>query len=268
MELTVRGKSVYAATGGVAFDPARPTVIFLSGAALDHTCWSLQSRWFAWHGFGVLALDLPGHGRSAGPALTSVDDMAEWLGEVIAETGVRDVMLVGHSMGAAVALEAARRNPGVVTRLALLGMAEAIPVHPALLSDALERPERAIASMTDWGHGPTGHIGGNPAPGMWMMGGSTKLFAAADEGVLHNDLKACDDWKSGPETAAHIHCPVLFILGERDRMTPARSARKLAAAIPGSHAEVIAGAGHMLMSEAPDAVLDHLKAFATEPATA
>ena len=66
MLLQVDGHGVYAATGGMPFDAARPTVIFLHGAGLDHTCWQLASRWFAWHGHSVLAVDLPGHGRSSG----------------------------------------------------------------------------------------------------------------------------------------------------------------------------------------------------------
>lgn len=263
MQISVKGRDIFAATGGTRFDPKLPTVIFIHGASLDHSCWPLQSRWFAWHGYGVLAIDLPGHGRSAGPALESVDEMAECIVDLLEAVGAVRPVLVGHSMGAAVALEVAARLGDGAGKLALLGVSEAIPVHPALLADALERPEQACLSMTAWGHGPAGHVGGNRAPGMWMMGGAVRLFGAAAAGVLHTDLKACDDWKTGPQAAGKVTCPTLFLLGGRDRMTPARSARKLAAMISGSRVQVIDKSGHMLMNEAPDETLDALVAFVT-----
>ena len=72
MEFTVEDRAVYAATGGRPFDDKLPTVVFVHGAGLDHTVWALQTRYFAHHGRGVLALDLPGHGRSEGPLLDSI----------------------------------------------------------------------------------------------------------------------------------------------------------------------------------------------------
>ena len=77
MRLIVNGIETYAATGGSAFDPARP-VVFVHGAGLDRTVWVLLSRWFAHHGSSVLAPDLPGHGRSAGALLGSIAAMADW----------------------------------------------------------------------------------------------------------------------------------------------------------------------------------------------
>ena len=74
MQLTVDGHKVYAATGGRSFEPAKPAVIFLHGAGCDHTVWQLPARWFAWHGSSVLAVDLPGHGRSEGPPLGRIAD--------------------------------------------------------------------------------------------------------------------------------------------------------------------------------------------------
>ncbi|MEQ9199926.1 MAG: alpha/beta fold hydrolase, partial [Rhodospirillales bacterium] len=163
MLISVKGRVIFAATGGTAFNPDLPTIVFIHGAALDHSCWPLQSRWFAWHGYGVLAIDLPGHGRSPGPALSSIDEMADCVVDLLREAGCKRPVMVGHSMGAAVALEVAARLGDDAGKLALLGVSEAIPVHPALLADALERPEQACLSMTAWGHGPAGHVGGNRA---------------------------------------------------------------------------------------------------------
>src|ERR1700724_2509761 len=69
MQLSVNGIDTFVANGGREFDTSQPTIVLLHGAGFDHTIWALHSRWFAHHGFGVLAPDLPGHGRSSGTAL-------------------------------------------------------------------------------------------------------------------------------------------------------------------------------------------------------
>jgi pimeloyl-ACP methyl ester carboxylesterase len=107
MELQLRGRRAYAATGGRGFDRDLPTIAFLHGAGMDHTVWALQTRWFAHHGRNVVAFDLPGHGRSEGPSLGSLPEMAAWLLEALAALGADRARLVGHSMGALVALAAA-----------------------------------------------------------------------------------------------------------------------------------------------------------------
>ena len=107
MKLTVNGREAYAYTGGKPFDPALPCVVFIHGALNDHSVWTLLARWFAHHGFGVLAVDLPGHMRSAGPALASVEAMADWTLALLDAAGVKQAALAGHSMGSLIALEAA-----------------------------------------------------------------------------------------------------------------------------------------------------------------
>jgi pimeloyl-ACP methyl ester carboxylesterase len=72
VKLEVQGREAYAYTGGKPFDAALPTLVLIHGAVNDHSVWTLLARWFAHHGWGVLAPDLPGHMRSAGPALASV----------------------------------------------------------------------------------------------------------------------------------------------------------------------------------------------------
>ena len=117
------GQTAYAYTGGRVFDASLPTVIFIHGAQNDHSVWALQSRYLAHHGFGVLALDLPGHGRSGGAALSSVEALAAWVLTVMDAAGVRKACLIGHSMGSLVALETWHMAPDRVDKLALLGTA-------------------------------------------------------------------------------------------------------------------------------------------------
>ncbi len=261
MELNVDGRTVYAATGGRPFDTANPAVIFVHGAGMDHTVWQLPARWFAWHGRSVLAVDLPGHGRSEGPVVGSVPELAQWLGRAMDAAGIERAALVGHSMGGAVAVEAAAALPERITHIALLGTAAAIPVNAALLETAREAPERAYQMMTAWSHGPAAKMGGHPVPGLWMTGGSLALFARNAPGVLHADLAACAAWTSGREAAARVRCPALVVMAAGDIMTPPRNGAELACLIPGARTHTLSDCGHMLVAEDPDATLDALIGF-------
>jgi pimeloyl-ACP methyl ester carboxylesterase len=258
MLLTVEGREVYAGTGGRPFAPERPAMVFIHGAGLDHTCWQLQSRWFAWHGWSILAVDLPGHGRSAGPPRESIPDLVSFIEALLASAGVTKAALVGHSMGAIVALETAAKAPSKVSHLALLGIASAMPVHPSLMKSARENPPAAYDMMTGWCHSPPAKLGGNTAPGLWMTGGSRALLGHGQQGALAVDLEACNAWKSGPEAVAKVQCPTLFLSGENDVMTPARKAAELAKFVAGAKSIMLPRAGHMMMSEQPDATLDAL----------
>ncbi|TMJ74151.1 MAG: alpha/beta fold hydrolase [Alphaproteobacteria bacterium] len=261
MDLKVDGRKVHAATGGRPFESGKPAVVFLHGAGCDHTVWQLPARWFAWHGHAALAVDLPGHGRSEGPPLASIGDMGRWVGALLDAAGVRQAALVGHSMGAAAALEAAVLMPERVTRMGLVGTAAAIPVHRDLLAAAKEEPERAYQMMTAWAHGTAAKLGGHPVPGLWMTGGTLALFARNRPGVLHADLEACHAWKSGPEAARKVRCPALVIIAANDIMTPAKAGQELARLVADSRSITVQNCGHMLPAEAPDAVLDALIDF-------
>jgi pimeloyl-ACP methyl ester carboxylesterase len=259
MELLVEGRKAFAATGGRPFDPAGPAIVFVHGAGMDHTVWALQTRYFAHHGRSVLAVDLPGHGRSDGPAPSSIEGYADWLAALIAASGAAQAALVGHSMGALAALAAAVRHPAKVRALALLGVAARMPVHPDLIAAADANDSLAFELVTAWGYGKPAHLGGHKAPGLWMLGGGRQLLARAAPGVLANDFRACDAYQTGAEAAARVACPTLFVLGAVDRMTSPKAAQPLVEAIKGAETVVLPGAGHMMMVEAPDATLAALR---------
>lgn len=261
MELTVDGRKVHAATGGKDFDPALPAVIFVHGAGLDRTVWALQTRYFAHHGYGVLAVDLPGHGKSEGPPPDSIPAMGDWLAALIDGAGLRQAALVGHSMGSLVALECAARHGGKVRALALVGAAAAMPVHPDLLDAAGANDRSAYDAITYWGFSRPAQLGRDQAPGMWMVGGGVELLAHGPAGVLHNDLAACAAYKSGLESAARVTCPVRLILADQDSMTPLKRGKALADAFHEAETIIVPQCGHMLMAEQPDAVLDALIGF-------
>jgi pimeloyl-ACP methyl ester carboxylesterase len=265
MRFELAGSATYAYTGARAFDTAQPTVVFVHGAALDHSVWALQSRYFAHHGSNVLALDLPGHGRSGGTPLPSVAMLADWIIAALDAIGVERAALVGHSLGSLVTLDAAGRYPGRVTRLAMLAPSVPMPVSDALLAAARDDANLAYELITGWSFSEAHKLGGNQQPGVWMTGVAMRLMQRCAAGVLYADLLACREYATGLTAAAAVRCPALIIAGERDQMVPARNARSLAQALPDVRTLTITGCGHSLMAESPDAVLDALRTFLLQP---
>jgi len=261
MKLDVDGREVFATTGGTDFDPAKPAVIFLHGAGFDRTAWRLQTRWFAHHGRSVLAVDFPAHGRSAGPALDSIAAMADWTARVIDAAGLKTAALVGHSMGALVALDCAARHGDKVRAIGLCGVATEMPVHPEMLESARVNTLKVEELMTFWGIGNALHKGGMVSPGLWLRRESLAVLSANQPGVIHSDLAACNAYKDAPARAQSVKCPTVLVLGDGDLMTPAAKAKPLAAAIAGAKTVVIPNCGHFMMVERPDETLEALKAY-------
>jgi pimeloyl-ACP methyl ester carboxylesterase len=261
MLLNIGGRQAYAYTGGKAFDAGLPAVVFVHGAQHDHSVWVLQSRYLAHHGYGVLALDLPGHGRSEGPPLESIEALADWVVAVLDAAGVKAASLVGHSMGSLVALEAAGRAPARIAKIALVGSAFPMRVADPLL-DATRDDEPLAQDMVNiWSHSTHAAKPSNPGPGFWIIGENLRLMQRIKPGVMHVDFRACNAYSGGAERAAAVRCPTLFVLGDRDMMTPPRAARDLQAAIPHQRTVLVKASGHNLMGEQPDAVLDALRTF-------
>jgi pimeloyl-ACP methyl ester carboxylesterase len=259
MLLNVNGTEIFAATGGRDFDPTLPAIMLLHGAGFDHTTWALHTRWFAHHGFAVLAPDLPGHGRSSGNPLPTIADMADWTAALIAAAGATQARLVGHSMGSLIALETAARHPAKVSGLSLIGTAATMTVGPDLLRAAEANDQAAIDMVSIWGLGFQAELGGSLAPGLWMHSGAQRVLEKCRPGVLFNDLSACNAYQGALAAAATITVPTTLILGERDMMTSAKAGKALAAAIPNAKTIVLSGAGHMMMVERPDELLAALQ---------
>ena len=83
MKFKVNGVEVFASTGGRPYDKKKPLIIFVHGSGLTHMTWVLQTRYFAFHGYSVLAIDLPGHGYSEGPSLKSIEEQGNWISDII-----------------------------------------------------------------------------------------------------------------------------------------------------------------------------------------
>ena len=261
---------LYAYTGGKAFDPALPTIVFLHGGEHDHSVWILQSRYMAHHGYGVLALDLPGHMRSAGPALTTIESMAEVIAAALKTCGAERLLLVGHSMGSLIALEVAALLGDRVHGVVLIATASPMRVSDALLDATQRSPPQAMDMINVWSHSASiaafDRKPSNPGPGFSNVWGNLRLMQRVAQrngsDVLHADFAACNAYRNGVQAAADLSCPALFVLGAFDSMTPARSAKPLVDACKTCSVVTLPGSGHSLMAENPDGVRDAVQRFA------
>ncbi len=261
----VLGQRAYAYTGGKAFSADKPTVVFIHGVLNDHSVWILQTRYLAHHGWNVLAVDLPGHGRSAGSAPASVAEASDFVLAFLDRMGVAKAALVGHSFGSLIALHTAAAAPERVTHLALVGCAFPMRVSPALLQDSLAEPERAIALVNVLSHSTMAPPPSALGPGTWLHGGSRALMRRTlrtwdGDNNFHVGFKACDSYDGGLQAMAAVQCPTLFVLGYQDQMTPPKAAEALVAQAKNSSVARLS-AGHQMMTEAPDACLMALTVF-------
>ncbi|MDF1484049.1 alpha/beta hydrolase [Ramlibacter sp. H39-3-26] len=265
MDVIVNGHKTFCYTGGKPFDPAKPTAVFIHGVLNDHSVWILQTRYLAHHGWNVLAIDLPGHGKSAGEPPATVEDAARFVIALLDAAQVGQAALVGHSFGSLIALEAAAQAPARVTHLALVGTAFPMKVSPALLEASLHQPLQAIDMVNTFSHSMLAPPPSMLGPGTWLYGGSRALMRrvlASNRrvNVFHAGFKACDSYTDGEAAMEKVRCPVLFVLGTGDQMTPPRAAQPLIDRARQSRVVRLA-AGHQLMGEAPDGVLFALRDF-------
>ncbi|MEW5879440.1 MAG: alpha/beta hydrolase [Pseudomonadota bacterium] len=263
-------EGLYAYTGGKAYEAARPCIVFLHGAQHDHSVWILQSRYLAHHGYAVLALDLPGHGRSRGPAEPSVEAIADRVARSLAPLANPRFLLVGHSMGSLVALELAQRLADRVAGVTLAATAFPMRVSDALLAATRDDPPAAMDMINVWSHSasiaPFSVRPGNPAPGFSVVWQNLRLMQRIARvngaGVLPTDFAACNAYARGLEAARALRCPALFVLGAADQMTPPRAAQPLAEAIADKTVVTLPDTGHAMMAENPEGVRRALESFA------
>ena len=264
MNLIVQGYPAYAYTGGKAFDPSLPAIVFVHGAAFDHSVWQWQSRYFAHHGHSVLAVDLPGHGRSPGNFRSTIEEYAEWIAGLLDAVALPQAALVGHSMGSLVALETALRHAPRVTKLALVGSSAPMPVGDAFIAAAREEEPVGLDMEAVWGHSRGSQLASSAVPGASLLSASRRLNARSKHGALHAALNACNGYRPDAKKLAELRVPTLVVGGRRDQMTQFKAGKALADAIPGARFEAL-DAGHSMMSEAPRELLAALRAFLTTP---
>ena len=279
MHFNVNGYPLFAYTAGKAFDMAKPTVVFIHGVLNDHSVWILQSRYLANHGYNVLAIDLPGHGKSAGPCPRTVQDAAHSIIALLDAAGLQQVALAGHSWGSLIALHAASLAPARITHLALLGTAFPMKVSPALLDGALNTPQPTIAMVNTFSHSTLAPPPSALGPGTWVPGGSQALMRRTlagslartpPENVFYLGFAACNNYFEAFEALAQVitaQPAMLFIVGKLDQMTTPKAAKALIDKAPAASVAYL-DCGHNMMNEAPEEVLRALSGLLALPAQA
>ena len=266
MYIDVNNHKTYAYTGGKDFNPALPTAVLIHGVLCDHSVWALQSRYLANHGWNVLAVDLPGHCKSAGAPAASVQEGALFVQHLLDALSVKQAALVGHSFGSLIALQAAANMGQRISHLAMVGTAYPMKVSQGLLDASLNEPEKALHMTNVFSRATLAPPSG---AGSWVFGASLALgrrVLASNKtvNVFHTGFNACNSYDQGLQAMAAVTCPVLMVLGEADQMTLPKNAQPLIAQAKESGVSlqvVTIPHGHHQMTESPDETLDAIKRF-------
>lgn len=229
----------------------RPVLLLLHGAGGSHLDWPPQLRRV--EEMGSCAVDLFGHGRSAKPGRSSVSDHADDVLELIDALGLTQIILVGHSMGGAVALEIALREPNAAIALVLVASGARLKVNRRLLDLVGANYEQAVEMITGlvWAQGVPADV----------VGRGQALMMQCDPTVVENDFAACNEFDVMQDLAT-LTIPTLVLTGTEDRLTPPKYGKYLADNIPDAEFVLIEGAGHMLAQERPEQVARHIIDFA------
>lgn len=234
-------------------DRQRPPLLLVHGAGGYHLHWPPQLRRLP--ETDVYALDLPGHGRSAGPGRTTIAGYAAVIGAFADALALPPFLLAGHSMGGAIALEFALKASDRLAGLILVGSGARLRVNAALLTGLQNAFDATTAQLIDWMY--------TPAFPPKQREQALAQLRANDRQTLHDDFAACDtfDVRSGLST---LTLPTLIICGTADIMTPVKLSETLHQSIPGSHLHLIEGAGHMALIEQTAVVTGMIGQFVTQ----
>ncbi|NND93160.1 MAG: alpha/beta hydrolase [Granulosicoccus sp.] len=261
MKAVINGAPCFIGQGGTDWQAGRKTLVLQHGAGMDRTIWVLLARYFARHGYNVVAADLPGHGASGGEILTSIESQAQHLWQLLdllqQAHGLphEPVVLGGHSMGALVVCAAAGLRPDAVEHLLLFGAGYPMPVGQPLLDAAQADDQSAVDMISIYGHCFSSQLGHNAVAGISVMNSAMALLERAKPGVLYADLSACNEYQ-GLARVADSFGPgkTTLIVGDSDRMTGIKMSRNLASML-GAELVILSQCGHMVMSEQPEQTL-------------
>lgn len=218
-----------------------PAAVFIHGAGGSHLSFPAALRQLP--SLAPLLVDLPGHGASVGPGRRSIADYALDIVALLDALALEQVVVLGHSMGGAIAQWLALEHAERISAAILAGTGARLRVNPALIAGVVARPEATISTVLRW---------------MWskqaaeeLKQQSANIMLATDPTVIQGDFLACDSFDVSGRLA-QIALPTLILAGEQDKMTPPALSQELERGIPNSELALLAQAGHMLLMEKPE----------------
>ncbi len=232
--------------------PASHNVILIHGAGGNHLVWPTALRRLP--EANVYAVDLPGHGRSAGEGHAQIESYAAIVIQIIKSLALDNVVLAGHSMGGATAQIIALHHLPEVSAIVLIGTGAKLRVSPAILDQVLPNYEQAVTTMNQF------TWAASAPPDMIARGHD--MLAETNPRVMYNDLSACDQFDIRSKLA-QIECPTLVIASSEDKLTPAKHGRFLADHIPQAQFILLENAGHIMMLEKPGETAEAVREFLT-----
>lgn len=272
MNFLVQQQPAFVHAAGGRFVPGRPSVVMIHGAANDHRVFVALATALSGQlsasggnaGWNILAVDLPGHGGTfAGPKST-IEDMADWVINLLDNGNIPRAILIGHSMGSLVALDCARRHAGRVEKLVLIGTAAPMPVADKVLTTARDDVNTAYDMLTRASFFVEKNADGSFPPPSEAMARYRQSLSENQPEVLALDMQACHQYAITASQLAEVHAATLVVIGQADRMTTAAAGEAVAAALPSAQSAVIPRAGHSMLLEAPEAVAAAVKGFLVE----
>jgi len=221
------------------------SLIFIHGSGGDHSAWLNQYAQLK-NKYNIVAVDLPGHGRSEGSGEKHIKDYCVWIKNLLEVLELNEPILIGHSLGAAIALQFAIDHPEKIAGIVCLGGGMKMPVNPFFLDFLKTNPAQMPAEITEL----ICKYSLAKENRSRLSAVLQKSISQSRVDILYGDLSACNELDLTGE-AEKIKVPVLIICGAEDKMTPPDLSRELAAKIKGAGLEIVADAGHMVMLEQP-----------------
>ena len=235
-----------------ADNPDSPPLILIHGAGGTNLHYPPELRRL--NGFQVAALDLPGHGKSEGLGKQTINDYMKSIQDFMDAINLPAAVIIGHSMGSAIALQLALNAPDRVLALVLLGSGSRLRVAPSILDSTSteETFSLAVKTIIEWSFGP------DTPPRLKEL--ATERMQETRPTVLHGDFVACNEFDAG-DPLAEIEKPTLILCGTEDKMTPPKYSKYLHEHLPNSELLLVDGAGHMVMLEKPHEVAEAIEHF-------
>lgn len=228
---------------------SEPLLVLIHGAGGTHRVWRYQTSAFP----GSLALDLPGHPRGKG--CNTISEYAEFVTQAIVERKLTSTVLVGHSMGGAIAIEIALARQPFLAGIVLVGSGARLRVTPVIKGEVTRDYAHAAEVIAEWAYSP------KTDPRLRKASVQELLEVPAE--VTYGDFEACDHFDRMNEIGC-IDLPTLIACGEDDALTPVKYSQYMKQKIRNARIVVIPDAGHSVMLEKPEELNEALRSFLTE----